>query len=162
MARRRWKPVAVAALAALVVAALGAAATDLGPWYQGLQKPPWQPPDWLFGPAWTLIFALAALAAVSAWRRAPSRESRALVLVLFGTNAALNVLWSLLFFRLQRPDWALLEVGLLWLSILVLIVALAPLSKSASWLLVPYLMWVTFAAVLNLEVVHLNAPFSGA
>lgn len=160
--RRRWVPVVAAGVAALAVAGLGAAITDLGPWYFGLQQPAWKPPDWLFGPAWTLIFGLAALAGIYAWRGTTTRTDQARILVLFGINAALNVLWSLLFFRLQRPDWALAEVGFLWLSILLLIVALTPYSKTASLLLVPYLAWVMFAAALNLAVVRLNYPFAAA
>jgi tryptophan-rich sensory protein len=81
---------------------------------------------------------------------------------LFGVNALLNVLWSELFFVWQRPDWALAEVVVLWLSIILLIVTLAPISRRASWLLVPYLAWVSFAGALNLAVVQLNAPFAPA
>lgn len=154
-----WKPVVVAALAASLIAMLGAAATDLGPWYQSLKKPTWQPPDWLFGPAWTLIFGLTAMAAIVAWRRASRSGDRKRVIGLFALNALLNILWSLLFFRVKRPDWALIEVGLLWLSILLPMIVFARHAKAASALLMPYLIWVTFAAVLNLSVVRLNAPF---
>lgn len=158
----RWRPVLAAAAAALAVAAAGGLATDLGPWYQDLHKPAWQPPDWLFGPVWTLIFGLAALAFVMTWHRAPDRADRLRIVGWFALNGTLNVLWSVLFFRLHRPDWALAEVGLLWLSILALIVVLARYSRTASWLLVPYLAWATFAAALNLAVVRLNAPFGPA
>jgi tryptophan-rich sensory protein len=138
------------------------AATDLGPWYQVLVKPSWQPPDWLFGPAWTLIYALAALAAATAWTAARDLAAQRRVIVLFGLNALLNILWSQLFFGLHRPDWALVEVVFLWLSVLVLIIAMRPISPRASWLLVPYLAWVTFAGILNLAVVRLNPPFGTA
>jgi tryptophan-rich sensory protein len=157
---RRWIPVLAAAAAAAAVAGLGALVTDLGPWYYGLRQPAWKPPDWLFGPAWTLIFALAALAGIAGWRGAPDRAMRAQLVALFALNAVLNVLWSVLFFRLHRPDWALVEVGFLWLSIAALIVVLTPVSKAAGWLLVPYLAWVTFAALLNFAVVRLNHPFA--
>jgi benzodiazapine receptor len=156
---RRWKPVAAAALSAGAVAALGALTTELGAWYYGLRKPQWQPPDWLFGPAWTLIFALAALAGVLYWRDRANRNERLQIIAAFALNAFLNTLWSLLFFRLKRPDWALDEVGFLWLSICLLIVLLARGSRIAAWLLVPYLAWVSFAAVLNWKIVQLNAPF---
>ncbi|ABM95732.1 TspO/MBR family protein [Methylibium petroleiphilum] len=153
------KPVLIAAAAALAVAGLGGLMTDLGPWYQRLVQPPWKPPDWLFGPAWTAIFALAAMAGVIAWRRAPRRTDREWMLALFALNGFLNVLWSLLFFRLHRPDWALFEVLLLWLSILLLIGALARYARTASLLLLPYLAWVAFAGFLNLATVRLNGPF---
>ena len=158
---RAWKPVLLAALAALAVAALGGLMTDIGPWYRDLVKPNWQPPDMLFGPVWTLIYACAAIAGVRAWEAAPGRAAREWMLALFALNGFLNVLWSLLFFRLRRPDWALWEVGLLWLSVLALVVVLGRWSPRARWLLAPYLAWVAFAAVLNLAIVRLNPPFGG-
>ncbi len=156
---RYAKPVLAAAVIAALVAALGGAATDLGPWYQGLVKPSWQPPDWLFGPIWTLIYAVTGLAGVLSWIAAPAAGRRRILLA-FSFNALLNVAWSELFFRLRRPDWALAEVALLWLSILLLMAVVRPYSKRAVWLLVPYLLWVSFAAMLNLAVVRLNAPFN--
>ena len=155
---RRARPVTLAAVAALLVALTGATMTDLGSWYQQLVKPGWQPPDWLFGPAWTLIFALTALSAEQSWRHSP-RSQRAWLVGLFCLNGFLNILWSLLFFRLQRPDWALLEVVILWLSIVWLIVVVRRHCDTGAWLLVPYLLWVAFAGYLNLAVVRLNAPF---
>lgn len=154
-----WMPVLAAGAAALLVASLGATMTDLGPWYQSLEKPSWQPPDWLFGPAWTIIFALAAVSGVVAWRDAPTDADREWVIGLFAINGVLNILWSALFFRLHRPDWALIEVAALWLSILLPIIIFARYSKLASLLLLPYLAWVSFAAILNLAIVQLNAPF---
>ena len=150
----------VAAVAwGIVVAGGGAWLTELTPWYHALRKPSWQPPDWLFGPAWTVILGLASLSAYLAWRSAPDRGSRVLIIVLFVLNGAANLLWSPLFFKLRRPDWALLEVPFLWLSILAPIVLLLPISRTASLLLVPYLAWVSFAAFLNLTIVRLNQPF---
>jgi translocator protein len=137
----RWKPVFV------------------GTWYASLKQPPWKPPDWAFGPIWTTIFALAAAAGAIGWRRAPSRAAREGLLALFAANGFLNVLWSLLYFRLHRPDWSLYEVPLLWLSVLALIVVLARFARLAAWLLVPYLVWVALAAVLNWQTVVLNGPF---
>jgi benzodiazapine receptor len=156
--RRRWRPVIAAALSAMAVAGLGALITQLGPWYFQLRKPAWQPPDWLFGPAWTLIFAMSALAAVMYWRQRTTREKRQMVLAAFALNAFLNTFWSLLFFRLERPDWALYEVPFLWASIVLLFVLIAAATRAA-WLFAPYLAWVTFAAVLNWKIVQLNAPF---
>jgi benzodiazapine receptor len=160
--RRRWVPIAVAAGSAMVVAALGAAATDIGPWYYGLHKSVLNPPDWLFGPAWTVIYALAALAGVLAWANARTVQQRTWVLVLFAMNALLNIVWSDLFFRFRRPDWALIEVVPFWLSILVLMIFLWPVSRRASWVLAPYLAWVFFAGWLNYAVVRLNGPFGHA
>lgn len=155
----RSRPIWIAAAAALAVAVVGGLMTDIGPWYMGLAQPAWKPPDWAFGPVWTTIFALAAAAGVVGWRRAPSSAARETMLALFAANGFLNVLWSLLYFRLHRPDWSLLEVPLLWLSVLALIVLLARFAKAAAWLLMPYLVWVAIAAVLNWQTVKLNGPF---
>jgi tryptophan-rich sensory protein len=155
----RWKPVAWAAGAAFLVAMIGGGLTDTGPWYQGLQKPSFQPPDWLFAPAWTLIFALTATAGVVSWRAAPPGRARSGLLLAFALNGVLNVLWSLFFFGLRRPDWALVEVVFLFLSVASLIWLAGRHAPLARWLLAPYLLWVGFAAVLNLAVVRLNAPF---
>jgi translocator protein len=155
--------VAVAALWAAAwataVALLGMVATDLGPWYRALVQPDWKPSDLWFGPAWTVIYTLAATAAVKAWLGTASRRERLRLLAAFVLNGALNVLWSWLFFRARRPDWALAEVVLLWLSIALLIALAARGSTPAAWLLAPYLLWVAFAGALNLAVVRLNAPF---
>ena len=155
------KPVWVAAAAAMGVAVLGGLMTDVGPWYQQLKQPAWKPPDWLFGPAWTLIFALAAASGVVAWRRTASRVRREWLLGLFALNGFLNVLWSLLYFRLRRPDWAMVEVVALWLSIACLMLYVARDSRKAAGLLLPYLLWVAFAGALNWATVQLNAPFAG-
>ncbi len=157
----RGRAIATAAGAAIVVAGLGGLASPIGPWYYGLTKPWFQPPDWLFGPAWTVIFALTALSGVWAWMANPPLKRWAVILALYTANGILNVLWSLLFFTLHRPDWALGEVPALWLSVLGLIVTIWPWSRRAAWALVPYLVWVAFAAVLNLAVDQLNGPFGG-
>jgi len=156
MARR---PVFVAALVAIAVAVLGGAMTDTGPGYRGLDKSAWNPPDAVFGPAWTVIYALCVWAAVEGWRAAATSRDRAWLVSLFFVNAVLNVGWSFVFFALNRPDWALAEVATLWISVASLIVFLWPRSRRAGALLVPYLVWVAFAAFLNLRVVQLNGPF---
>jgi tryptophan-rich sensory protein len=154
-----WRPLLSAAAGAVLVMGVGGALTDIGPWYAGLRKPSWQPPDWLFGPAWTAISALVVIAAARSWNLAPSQSARARVVTLFLVNGALNVLWNILFFTLRRPDWALVEVVALWLSVAALVWVTRPICRSASWLLVPYLVWVAFAGFLNLAIVRLNAPF---
>ncbi len=159
MNRMMILPVAVATVAALCVAALGATVTDLGPWYQALEKPGWNPPDALFPIGWTIIYALITVAGITAWRAAPTSAAAEWVIVLFALNGFLNITWSLIFFRLQRPDWAFFEVLLLWLSIAAMIAYCGRFSKPAALLLVPYLAWVSFAASLNWAVVQLNGPF---
>lgn len=153
--------VLVAAVAVSATAALGGALTRLDGWYYGLTQPWFKPPDWAFGPAWTLLFALIAWSAVLGWRagarRSPSPRGR--MLCWFLLNGLANVGWSLLFFTLKRPDWALFEVPLLWASIAALMVHLWPYARRAALLLLPYLAWVSLAALINLETVRLNGPF---
>jgi len=157
---RSWAlPSVLAGLAALAVAMLGMAMTDLGPWYRGLAQPAWAPADPIYGATWTLIFALAAASAVLAWRAAPSQRVAETLFGLFALNGFLNILWSLLFFRLRRPDWALVEVVALWLSIVLLMVVAGRHSRAAGLLLLPYLAWVSVAGMLNWEIVRLNGSF---
>ena len=155
---RAWT---AAAAAALCIALLGGLATEIGPWYQALKQPAWKPPDWAFGPAWTIIYACSALGGAKAWLAGDAAGRRAVVLA-FAINGVLNVVWSLLFFRLHRPDWALMEVGLLWLSVLALVIVCGRRSREAGLWLLPYLAWVAFAATLNAAVVQLNGPFGPA
>ncbi len=152
-------PAILAAIAAAIVAILGATITDLGPWYQSLEKPGWHPPDALFPIGWTLIYALNTYAVVAAWRAAPTPRVSDTIIGLFALNAFLNITWSMIFFRIQRPDWAFVEVLLLWLSILALVVYCGRYSKTSALAFLPYLIWVTFAGALNWAVVDLNGPF---
>jgi tryptophan-rich sensory protein len=153
-------PVILAVAVALFLGAFGGLMTPIGPWYRNLRKPRLQPPDWLFGPAWTIILGLAAWSAVIAWNAADTPAEQARVVLLFGANAIAHALWSPLFFRLRRPDWALIEVAFLWASLVALVVGLWPISSFASLLIWPYLLWVSFAAWLNWAIVRLNGPFA--
>ncbi len=152
------KPIYMAILLSLLVGGLGGAATEIGPWYFQLQKPSWQPPDWLFGPAWTTIYVLTSIAGVKAWRRADEVQRRYFLGALL-LNLVLNLLWSLIFFTSQRPDIALLEVVPLWLSILLMVLLVRGYSPQSALLMLPYLGWVAFATYLNWTIVKLNAPF---
>ncbi len=167
----------VAAAVALLVAGIGGLATDLGPWYRGLVQPFWKPPDLVFGPVWTLLYTLTAWAAARAWwYAAPShgreasgqaqgaalgRRRQQAVLAAFLLNAMLNVLWSVLFFLVRRPDWALIEIAVLTGSVLWLIVLCARVDRLAARLLLPYLAWVLYAATVNAGVVQLNPMPTG-
>lgn len=160
ISERPWVlPAVVAAVAAIFTAAVGATITDIGPWYQALKQPDWAPPTWLFGPAWTLIFGLCTISGATAWLSARGRSQAEAIVGLFALNGFLNLLWSFLFFRLHRPDYAALEVGVLWSSIGILCFVLWRISRPASLLLLPYWAWVSFAAVLNRAIVELNGPF---
>lgn len=157
---RAWAlPILIAALAALAVAAMGATITEIGPWYRSLVQPRWAPPDAAYGVAWTAIYTSTALAAVTGWRAMPDRRGADWMIGLFALNGFLNIAWSLLFFRLHRPDWAMVEVIALWVSIAAWIYVVWPRSVAAGLLLLPYLGWVTFAGYLDMTIVRLNGPF---
>lgn len=151
-----WKPTLIVIAVAVVVGLVGGLATDIGPWYRALKKPWFQPPDWAFGPAWTLIYAATGTAAVMAWRHAGDDGQRTLIIAAFLINALLNIAWSVIFFTFKRPDLAFIEVIFLWLSIAALIYIVQPHSRTAAYLLLVYLAWVTFAATLNYATVKLN------
>ncbi|MHB8994390.1 MAG: TspO/MBR family protein [Armatimonadota bacterium] len=124
-------------------------------WYPSLIKPSFSPPSWVFGPVWTVLYAMMA---VSAWlliRRGEKRQLK-LPMVLFGVQLALNLAWSILFFGLRRPDLGMVDIILLWLAILATMLAFWRIKPLAGALLIPYLLWVSFAAVLNFELWRLN------
>lgn len=156
-----WTPALIAAGWAIILGGAGGALTDIGQWYRDLNKPSWQPPDWLFGPAWTIILGLAGWSFYIGLTQAPSPEARAGVWALFAANFVLHFLWSPLFFKLKRPDWALAENVFLWLSVAGLLVVLPRLvgDSFAGWLNLPYFVWVSFAFLLNAKIVQLNRPF---
>ncbi|AJP74055.1 TspO/MBR family protein [Sphingomonas hengshuiensis] len=157
---RAWlMPILIAGFAAMAVAVAGATITDIGPWYHSLKQPRWAPPEMAYGVAWTAIYACTALAGVTGWLAMPNWREREWLLGMFALNGFLNIVWSLLFFRLHRPDWAVIEVLGLWLSVAALIVILWRRSMTGAVLMVPYLLWVTFAGYLNMTIVNLNGPF---
>lgn len=141
----------------LGVAAIGGWATSIsvGGWYQTLDKPRWTPPDRVFAPVWTIIYSMMAVAGYRVWRRAGVKAGHS-ALALFGVQLALNLLWSILFFGLQRTGLALLDIVLLWTAIAATAVAFWRIDRLAGILLLPYMVWVTYAVVLNAAIWHLN------
>ena len=130
--------------------------TPAGPgWYESLRKPAWTPPDWVFGPVWTLLYLSMGTAAWLVWRERGFAGAR-LALSLFFAQLALNALWSILFFGMRRPGLALAEIALLWTAIFATMAAFWQVSRAAGWLFVPYLWWVTFAMFLNYVIWRAN------
>ena len=124
-------------------------------WYSTLARPSFAPPNWVFGPVWTLLYALMAIAA---WKAglAASSPWKSVAITLFVSQLALNFTWSLVFFRWHQIGWALVDVIFLWTAILLTTLAFARVSMIASWLMTPYLAWVGFASILNEEYLRLN------
>ncbi len=136
-------------------AAAGGAFFSPGEWYAELNKPSWNPPGWIFGPVWTALYIMMAVAAWLVWKRGGFATQR-WPLGWFLAQLLLNALWTPLFFGLQQPGVAFAEILLLWLAILATLLAFRPVSRAAFWLLVPYLAWVSFATVLNGTLWRLN------
>jgi benzodiazapine receptor len=145
--------------ATLLSAFAGVRATQRGkPWYRLLRKSSLNPPDAAFGPVWTALYALNAVSAARVYRTTPS-SSRSRTLALWGVQQALNAAWSPLFFGRRRPRAALVDIGLLWTSIGAYLYEARKVDRTAAALVAPYLVWVSFAAFLNAEVVRRNAKF---
>jgi len=153
-------PIIIAAIFwAIILAGAGGLLTDIGPWYRDLKKPSWQPPDWLFGPAWMIILGLAAWAGILSWDQADNQSGQAMLIAVYAANFLFHLLWSPLFFKYQRPDWALVEVVFLWLSVAAMLALTWSLDSLAGIMILPYFLWVSFAAMLNAKIVQLNRPF---
>ena len=151
----------VLALAGWLAVAFTAAAVGglflPGDWYAGLQKPAWNPPNWIFGPVWTLLYTMMAIAAWLVWRRGGFvRHQKALCLFLL--QLCFNALWSPLFFGMHQPMLAFVDLVVLWLLLLGTVAAFWKTSRVAGTMLLPYLAWVTFAGALNWTLWKLN-PF---
>ncbi len=125
-------------------------------WYAALEKPFFTPPNWLFAPAWITLYLLMAIAAFLIWRKGlRQREVRA-ALIIFLVQLVLNALWSVVFFGLQSPLWGVVVILALWVAILLTIIRFFKLSTAAGALLVPYILWVSFASALNIAIWVLN------
>lgn len=139
------------------VAAVGGLLTarSVGDWYKSLNKPWWTPPSWVFGPAWTLLYTLMAIAVWLIWRRG-GETAVTLPLALWAVQLALNLAWSAVFFYARQPAWAMADIVLLWLAIAATMVTFWRVTPVAGWLLLPYLLWVTYASTLNWGIWRMN------
>lgn len=135
-------------IAACIAAAASGGLFRPGAWYESLAKPPWRPPNWLFGPVWAVLYGMIAVSGWLVWRAAEPGAAD-LPLAIYAVQLGLNAIWSAIFFGMRRLGLALLEMAFLWVAILATIVAFYPIHAGAAYLLVPYLIWVSFAFVLN-------------
>ena len=125
-------------------------------WYQSLKQPALTPPSWVFAPVWTALYIMMGVALFLVWRRSTRRVKVGVAVVAFAMQLLLNAIWTPVFFGLQDPGAALIIIGLLWLAILTTIVLFWRLSRAASILMMPYILWVSFASYLNYAIVVLN------
>lgn len=158
--KRRWVPLLAWLAVCYGVSAVGGLVTThaVETWYQGLAKPAVNPPDWVFGPVWTVLYGLMAVAAWLVWI-APDSVTRRRGIVWFCTQLAANLMWSFVFFGAKRLELGVVDIALLWGLIVATMVPFFKVSRAAGWLMVPYLAWVTFAGYLNWAVWTMNKGF---
>jgi translocator protein len=148
----------VSIVACLAAGAIGSIFTRsaIPTWYATLQKPVFSPPNWLFAPVWTLLYILMGIAAFLVWRKGLENRQVRIALIFFLIQLVLNASWSVVFFGLESPLYGLIVISILWVAILVTVTKFFKISRAASVLMWPYLLWVTFAAVLNASIWLLN------
>lgn len=158
MKSSRWLPLGLFLLLAFAAAAIGAYATwtSVDTWYESLRKPAWNPPRWVFGPVWTLLYIAMAVAAWRVWRVSDQHDART-TFRLYGAQLALNALWSILFFGLREPFAALMDVTVLWLVLLRMFARFRAADRIAAILWSAYVLWVSFALCLNAAIWDLNS-----
>lgn len=131
-------------------------ASGVSTWFQTIEKPSWNPPNWVFAPVWTSLYILMGISLFLIWKNKFDQQKKRTALILFAFQLLLNFLWSFIFFGQHQIGWALADIVVLWLALLATIFAFAPLNRTAAWLLVPYISWVSFAALLNFSIWTLN------
>jgi translocator protein len=132
-----------------------ATASNISGWYSEISKPSFNPPNWIFGPVWTLLYILMGIALYLIWKQ-PGSPQRSKALRFFFVQLLLNFCWSFIFFYFHQIGLALIDIFLLWISIILTMFYFSGINKIASWLLLPYICWVSFAMILNGAVFHLN------
>ena len=150
-----WKLI-ISIVLPFLAAAIGSVFTSssVSTWYVELNRPVFNPPDWVFGPVWTLLYLMMGISLYLVWTSRSKHQEFAFIA--FGAQLFLNALWSILFFGLKMPLLAFIEIVLLWIAIIATIFYFYRVKRSAAYMLVPYLLWVSFAAVLNLSIALLN------
>lgn len=157
-----WGKLILAIFVCLLAGIIGSVFTypAIGSWYAFLEKPFFAPPNWLFGPAWTTLYFLMGVSLYLVWKTKSKQKGfialKNEALNIFYTQLALNALWSIIFFGLKSPSLAFVEILLMWVLIAATICKFSKISKAASYLLIPYLLWVSFATLLNASIVYLN------
>ena len=153
----QYKKLIVSILVPLIFGFIGSIFTSssVDTWYMSINKPSFNPPNWLFAPVWTLLFVLIGISFYLVWSK-DFENNKSLALPIYGSNLILNLLWSLLFFGLKSPYLAFIEIIILWFVILGNIIVFYRTSKASGLMLIPYLLWVSFASVLNYYIYILN------
>ncbi len=153
---KKYLKLIISILIPFIASAIGGffTSSSVGTWYTTINKPSFNLPSWVFGPVWTLLYLLMGIALYLVWVDKSKKKEKAYWA--FGIQIFLNALWSILFFGLQNPLLAFIEIILLWAAILFTIIYFYRINKKTIYLLLPYILWVSFAAVLNFSIFVLN------
>ena len=143
-------PLAVGSISSLFTA------SSVDGWFTTIQKPSFNPPNWIFAPVWTILYIMMGIACYLVWEMDANKKIKSTAIFFYGVQLALNFLWSLIFFYAQQPGWALADIILLWLMILLTIIWFGKVSIIPAWLMIPYICWVSFATILNFYIWKLN------
>ena len=130
---------------------------SINTWYVTLNKPWFNPPNWIFGPVWTLLYLMMGIAFYMIWKSEAVNAVKQTAVILFAAQLLVNFLWSLIFFYLKQPGWAMIDIILMWILIVATIFSYGKISSTAAWLMLPYICWVSFAMILNFYLWKLNA-----
>lgn len=131
-------------------------ASSVSSWYTTINKPPFNPPSWVFGPVWILLYTMMGIAAYLVWQKYNISETAKYATILFFIHLVFNSLWSIIFFGLKNPGLAFVEIVILWLMVLILIILFYNVDKRAAYLMLPYFLWLSFASLLNYSIWRLN------
>ncbi|MES2775240.1 MAG: TspO/MBR family protein [Bacteroidota bacterium] len=131
-------------------------ATGVDSWYATVQKPSFNPPNWIFGPVWTSLYILMGIGLFLVWKQPAATPFRGTAIAIFIVQLVLNFFWSIIFFKLEKPGLAFAEIVILWIAILLMIIYFIKVKPVAGYLQIPYLCWVSFASVLNFYIWNLN------
>lgn len=154
----KYLPVLISIIICQMAGLLGSlfTAPAIPTWYASLTKPSFSPPNWVFGPVWIILYTLMGISAYLVWQQGVKKKGVKIALAIFGVQLVLNTLWSILFFGLKLPLYAFIEIIFLWFFILLTILSFSKISKAAGLFLLPYIFWVSFAALLNFYIFKLN------
>lgn len=151
--RLNYKKLAISIALPFIASAAGALFTSTYGWYEYISKPAFSPPNWVFGPVWTTLYLLMGISLYIVWN---SKAKKKNAITWYGVQLFLNAIWTPIFFGLQNPTLAFIDILLLWTAILITIISFSKISKNAAYLMIPYILWVSFAAILNLAIIMLN------
>lgn len=155
---KNWMKLVVSLALPLAIGGIAGLFTtsEINGWFQTIRKPWWQPPNWVFGPVWTLLYVLMGIAFYLVWKsHAPAKQKR-MAITLWLIQLVFNFFWSFIFFKKHQIDWALAEIVILWAFVLLTILSFSRIQPAAAWLMVPYISWVTFATLLTLTIYRMN------